>query len=239
MLMSKTYAISDLHGFLPLWDKMCKELFKEDDVIYCLGDSGDRGPEPWLTLKTILKDSRVKYIKGNHDDMLANAVMDYFDESNIWDGTMDGFESLCCNGGRPTYMQLMEENMPLEWAKYIKNLPYLETYINKNRKTIFLTHAGFSLDKLPTEQEALWGRQHCIDNPIENEENCKVIHGHTYQKKIAKMWKVPFDVHQPLWYCEGQKCCIDNRTILTHSAFALDLDTFESHYFELTKDEMA
>lgn len=237
--MSKTYAISDLHGFLPLWDKMCKELFKEDDVIYCLGDSGDRGPEPWLTLKTILQDPRVKYIRGNHDDTLANAVIDYFDEGNIWTNSVDGFEALCYNGGRHTYHRLMEEENPLRWAKYIKELPYLDTYINLNGQAIFLTHAGFSLDKLPTEQEALWGRRHYIDNPVEDKESCKVIHGHTYQKKIAERWNMPFNPHAPLWYCGGQKCCIDNRTILTRSAFALDLDTFEWHYFELTEDEMA
>ena len=49
------YAIADLHGRLDLFNKV-KEQINDDDVLYVLGDCNDRGPYPWLTLKTVIDD---------------------------------------------------------------------------------------------------------------------------------------------------------------------------------------
>ena len=49
------YVVADLHGQLDLL-KQIKEYLNEDDILYILGDSGDRGPQPWQTLKASLDD---------------------------------------------------------------------------------------------------------------------------------------------------------------------------------------
>ena len=38
-----TYAISDLHGRMDLF-RQVKEFLQPEDVVYVLGDCGDRGP---------------------------------------------------------------------------------------------------------------------------------------------------------------------------------------------------
>ena len=67
------YAIADLHGQLDLL-RQVKEYLHEDDILYILGDSGDRGPQPWATLKMSLDDPQFIYLMGNHDLMLLDAI---------------------------------------------------------------------------------------------------------------------------------------------------------------------
>lgn len=228
-----TYCISDLHGHLDLWNKMNKELFKEDDIIYCLGDSTDRGPEPWETFKIIYCDPRVKYILGNHEDMLVNAGRemlygDYYD--------YNAEDLLYHNGGYNTFRQWYEENDKEEWLEKIQEIPYFINYYNKNMQNIWLTHAGFTPTHIPTTKESLWNRKHYSleeDKTIDNWDNGYVIHGHTNKRYIAIRRGDTVSLGQPYWYADGHKCCIDAGTARSKSAIVLNLDTFESHYFTL------
>ena len=45
-----------------------------DDVIYFLGDGGDRGPDGIRCIQRLLSDPRIIYIKGNHEQMLENGI---------------------------------------------------------------------------------------------------------------------------------------------------------------------
>ena len=72
------YAVADLHGQLDLLTQI-KEYINEDDILYVLGDSGDRGPEPWRTLKLCLDDPKIVYLMGNHDRMLVDASEFYME----------------------------------------------------------------------------------------------------------------------------------------------------------------
>lgn len=229
------YCISDLHGHLNLWNKMNKELFKEDDIIYCLGDSTDRGPDPWQTFKEIYCDPRVIYILGNHEDMLVNAGRevlygDYYDH--------DAEDLLNYNGGYNTFRQWQEEKNKEEWLEKIQKIPYFIKYYNKNKQTIWLTHAGFTPNHTPTKEESLWSREHYLteENKIVKDwNNCYIIHGHTNKKHIAAKHGNTINLNQPYWYANGHKCCIDAGTARTKSAIVLNLDTFESYYFTLNK----
>ena len=229
------YCISDLHGYLDLWNKMNKELFKEDDIIYCLGDSTDRGPEPWKTFKEIYCDPRVIYILGNHEDMLAAAADEYFDPDCWIDGARD---LLYYNGGSYTFDQWLEEDHCDFWIEKLKSIPYFTVYYNKNKQNIWLSHAGFTPTHIPTKEESLWNRKHYSvkeDETIKDWNDCYVIHGHTNKRYIAAERGDTIDLDQPYWYANGHKCCIDAGTAKTKSAIALNLDTFESYYFTLNK----
>lgn len=70
-----TYACSDLHGRLDLL-KQIQDFLQPDDTVYFLGDAGDRGPNPWETIKAVAQDKRFIYLKGNHEDMLVKAMED-------------------------------------------------------------------------------------------------------------------------------------------------------------------
>ena len=68
-----TYAISDLHGRMDLF-RQVKEFLQPEDVVYVLGDCGDRGPAGWELIKTVYEDPQFIYLMGNHEDMLVNAM---------------------------------------------------------------------------------------------------------------------------------------------------------------------
>lgn len=92
------YATADLHGYLDLYKKI-KDFLKPDDVVYYLGDAGDRGPQSWETIKVILDDPQFIYIKGNHDDMLVKAALNYFGD---YFDTEGWYYDLMSNGGEQT-----------------------------------------------------------------------------------------------------------------------------------------
>jgi serine/threonine protein phosphatase 1 len=68
--MYKTYAFSDVHGIYDLWAQI-RDYCDETDTIYFLGDACDRGEDGIRIIIELLQDKRVKYIKGNHEDMLT------------------------------------------------------------------------------------------------------------------------------------------------------------------------
>ena len=70
--MNKTFAVADLHGQYNLWHQIIESL-DETDILYVLGDCGDRGPDGWKIIKEALADPRVVYIRGNHDQMLLDS----------------------------------------------------------------------------------------------------------------------------------------------------------------------
>ena len=73
--MNKVYAVSDLHGMYGLWEKI-KNYIDETDTIYFLGDAADRGPHGIKIMKELFTDKRVKYILGNHEDIMSREALD-------------------------------------------------------------------------------------------------------------------------------------------------------------------
>ena len=129
-----TYACSDLHGMLHFY-KTIKEFLKPEDVVFFLGDAGDRGPHPWETIKAILTDPQFIYIKGNHEDMLENA---------LGKGYGRQFNLLRSNGGKDTYHQCLEEPDWADWRIKLQKLPTHVEYQNTQGETIYLSHAGYT-----------------------------------------------------------------------------------------------
>jgi serine/threonine protein phosphatase 1 len=66
------YAFADIHGRMDILKKIIDKI-KPGDVVYCLGDCGDRGPDSWECIKTVLAHPQIIYLKGNHEDMLVKA----------------------------------------------------------------------------------------------------------------------------------------------------------------------
>ena len=59
-----TYTFSDLHGEYKLF-KQIQEYIQKDDIVYCLGDCCDRGPDGIKIIQEVLKDKRFIYLLGN------------------------------------------------------------------------------------------------------------------------------------------------------------------------------
>lgn len=249
--MANTWAVSDLHGNLNLWHQIQK-FCAEDDVIYVLGDSTDRGPEPWRTFVEVYSDPRVKYIRGNHEDMLVQAIREYFRHPNTYYAYPE-FIRLCNNGGIDTFDQWEKEKSRSVWFRALANLPYKEVFINKDDYIITMTHSGYTEDKWSgycDQQDMLWDRHHFYSS-IDSRRTDYVVHGHTPIPLLIKAlkereyfyedsedfdeklrFKTPEYVgNGAYWYAEGTKCCLDCATVKTGCTVLLNLDTFEQKVF--------
>lgn len=241
-----TYACSDLHGRLDLL-KQIQDFLQPDDTVYFLGDAGDRGPEPWKTIKAVAQDKRFIYLKGNHEDMLVKAMEDDIKHDHFRGGN---YILLTANDGGKTFFEWEQEENQSGWWHYLKTLPTYEKYINQDGYTIHLCHAGFNPlqdDALPNDDDLLWDRQHFFtSDPIfGNRELC--VHGHTpiplLIKRIAGKKNYFKWGGNALWYGNCHKIDLDCASWYTGRIVLLDLDTFDEHVFtaedaiNLTKEE--
>lgn len=244
--MGKTYACSDLHGMSCFFDKIAKML-EPDDVVYFLGDAGDRGPEPWETIKRVAGHPQFIYLKGNHEDMLVRALKEY----KLYGGRGSDFSLLVRNGGRDTFEQCIAENQLDYWIEYLDSLPTIKTYKREDNSVVILTHAGFTpyIDPdteemyVPRNKDLIWDRCHYYEPKWRKTsgENVYIIHGHTpiiylMEDILPEICDPEEDEMDwvPFWYCEDHKCCIDAGAFFTGEFVLLDLDTWE--YIHLKKE---
>ena len=231
-------AVSDLHGNLKIYNRI-KEFLKPEDLLIVLGDCGDRDLHGWDIIKDVYQNAgpngNMIYIKGNHEDMLVNALEEYLD--NCF-----GMETqlLFQNGGYETFNQLIstttEENIK-EWCRRLKDLP-TNYMLPLNNKTILLTHAGGTSTtvKVLTEREKdeyfIWNRIGIEED--EPNENYLWVHGHTPVFYFPQAGRDVKENPKAKWYSDNRKVCIDMGTFITGISCVLDLDTLEEHYFDKT-----
>lgn len=225
------YAISDLHGRMDLFQQV-KDFLQPEDIVYVLGDCGDRGPAGWELIKTVYEDPQFIYLMGNHEDMLVDA--------------MRGDRKLCFyNGGKDTFKTWKyKDGGSMAWATKLSKLPKEAIYTNANGEKIILCHSGYTPHEglYLTKNDYIWSRDHFLDDWDEDIENTYMIHGHT---PIVYMDKYMYSRSNKLelgafWYCKDKngierKCNIDCGAVFLGFTVLLDLDTFDEHIF-MAKD---
>lgn len=242
------YAVSDLHGQLDLYNQI-KEFINENDIVYALGDFGDRGPEPWRTLQAVLDDNQFIYLMGNHDYMLSEAIREYLHiESeegyvNLW-YYMWAFDTkigrLCLNGGRETLEQWRELPNRMDYYSKLKSLPLeLRLAALDGKHMIYLTHAGFTPSDAETTatnvDDFVWDRLHYLDK-WDNPDGNLLVHGHSPLPHLIK----DLERHdKPYILTEGyciyddySKICIDRGAHHTNETVLLDIDTLKGYIFK-------
>ena len=141
----KRYICTDLHGYLDLYEQI-KSYVEPDDIIYNLGDSGDRGPQPYETLKAVLTDPQFICILGNHDAMLYKTIIsEYHKNEDPWE-YRECSNLLGYNGGKKTfkdYKNDIKENRDTV-RKVLANLPTHLEIINNKGQEVLLSHAGYT-----------------------------------------------------------------------------------------------
>lgn len=229
-----TYACSDLHGMLHFY-KAIKDILKPEDIVYFLGDAGDRGPQSWECIKAIMDDPQFIYIKGNHEDMLVKA---------LGRGYGSAWALLRSNGGKKTYEQAMKEPNWREWKARLIDLPTKATYINTQGETVYLSHAGLTpstdhqgMMRWGYNEDLIWDRDHFLDKWPEDEifQKAIVVHGHTpipyLLDEIDPTCRMDEIEPGALWYADGKKCCIDCGAVFTGYCVLLNLDTWDEEVF--------
>jgi serine/threonine protein phosphatase 1 len=227
--MKKTVAFSDIHGNYKLWEAI-KNYYDKDDTIIFLGDATDRGPDGIKIMQEMFADDRVSYILGNHEQLF----LEYINEGQDEPLTL-GRQALLLNGGTETIKQYMELPQQ-EQEELIDNLKnntfYNIIYINKEKKNIFLSHAGCDISSLfaVDNHSLMWDRTH-LGNTAPWEPQFKywyIVHGHTPVQNL-NIGKVVLEIDKT---CGGHKIDIDLGTIVSKTIAVLDLDTLKPTYFK-------
>lgn len=225
------YTCSDFHGFKSLYLQINDFIKPEDKVIF-IGDAADRGPYGWELIKMIIDNPQWTYLMGNHEDMLIKSFcgLDKYENTKIF----------FANGGRSTSKAFLEDTKENQqyYMNILRKIPYTITYLNSNKKNIFLSHSGST--NVENKEDLLWSRSHFNEEVPAGID--VVIHGHTpipYLAEILDFFEVYNEIkdNQVFWYKNYTKCDIDNSTIVTGSCILLNLDTFEEHVFHIDSEE--
>ena len=237
------YAIADLHGQLDLL-RQVKEYLHEDDILYILGDSGDRGPQPWATLKMSLDDPQFIYLMGNHDLMLLDAIDTVLKEgdealTHLYNrvNSRDPIGICYLNGGLSTLEGWIADPNRERYYQKLRMAPLEVRLAAFDRKHfIYLTHAGLGGDSIESQNvsDFVWDRTH-----IYNEWDSKghlSIGGHSPIEYLIKQ----FDLYGRkyklkegcLFYNDESKICIDRGAHFTDETVLLNIDTLEGKIFK-------
>lgn len=155
-LEHRRFAIGDIHGCYKTLRKMVEEvlLLTPEDTLYLLGDYIDRGPDSVGVLDYLMKLQEsgfdVRPIRGNHEEMLLEAVNDPTARS-LWYG----------NGGWGTLREFGVESpelIPHRFLDFMTALPYILT----TEEYVFV-HAGLDFRTINPLQDTsrqfmLWAR---------------------------------------------------------------------------------
>lgn len=222
------YALADLHGCFNLFQKV-KTFLNPEDIVYVLGDCGDRGPESWKTIKAVYKDPQFIYLKGNHEDMFVQAMKNARNADNSFGGL--GYKLLRINGGKNTFKDWLKEDNKYKWITNLSNLPVFTTYTNKNNIRILLNHSGS--DEFSSEKEMIWDRSHFENWSSKNYD--LIVHGHTPSILLHEDLNQDIKTFKPgaYWYCDNHKIDLDCGSVWSGITVLFNLDTFEEHIFQI------
>lgn len=258
--MGRVFASSDWHGCGNMADKVF-DFLKEDDILYFIGDAIDRGPDGIKIMNKLLTDSRIIYMRGNHEAFMEGSIPyliegRYSNGSGLWLGV---------NGGDQTWaaMEHMSDESKMWYVNKIRQMPIEQVYTSPTGHSVILEHAGYSPFDIPhRSHDPLWDRDHFFDEwdcGFEKDnldaETTYLVHGHTpiqylrfsygykgqpaTRDKDEMIIKHQFEKYgytdwkpEVLRYCDGHKFDIDMCTIASGRIALLDLDTFETIYFD-------
>ena len=189
------YIISDIHGCKKQYLELLEKInLSNQDHLYILGDTVDRGEQSIEVLQYIMEQKNVTYLLGNHDYTLYAFIRelglnlnDFKNDEMKW-----AFRFWERDGGLPTidgFLNLSE----LEKKQIFEFLENANVYeeIEYEGKRYILSHAGimnFQEDKLLKEyskQDFFNGRMN-YDTRYYQDENVYIISGHTPTFHIRK-----------------------------------------------------
>ncbi len=194
------YVMSDIHGCYDKYMAMLEKIgFKDDDMLYILGDVLDRGPKGMKVLLDIANRKNVILLRGNHDQeavfLLSNLYLMSQDETA--DRFAPLFQTWLSDGGNATmneFLTLTDEEQERALSVVKKSLVSKELVVGEQR--YLLSHTVPEIDKL--EDYKNW----TIDDFIMGEpdyeqvyfEDMIIISGHTPTGFIdsafkGKIWK--------------------------------------------------
>lgn len=228
------YVMSDIHGRYDKFVKMLDKInFSEDDTLYILGDSVDRGEDGIAVLRDMAQRENVVPILGNHDFMAYNALKrlnveiteDSIDAFDI--DAMRGVNEWLLNGGTPTMKAFskLDKEEKEELLEYIADMEVYEE-VELNGKEYILVHAAlgnFEKDKPLWEYplgDLIFGR---MDYDRVYFEDKYIVTGHIPTVMIDEDYRGRI-------LMKNNHICIDCGAFMLDTLGCLCLDTMEEYY---------
>jgi len=197
---TRIYAIGDVHGRADLLEQLLQLIHKDAQpftnhhkMLICLGDYIDRGPNSDKVIDVLiappLPDSTFVYLKGNHEDMLLNFLInDDLTMGYTWLNN-GGIATLKCYGievdddmgilNLSEIQYQLQQKLPKSHINFFQSLK-----LSYTSGDYFFVHGGVNPDKSLREQSAkdlLWIRDKFL---LSNVDFGKVVvHGHTIAEK--------------------------------------------------------
>ena len=224
------YAVADLHSCYKQW-RQIQSFCKDSDRIFVLGDCIDRGLESLDTLKSVMRDPRTTLLCGNHEDMMRQTLVDYFD------GECEYGYPWFWNDGYGTFQQWIDDGYKRDWIPTLQHLPLWAKYTNEEGVDIIMTHSGtvgkhgYPIDSCG-RKALLWDRKHLNERKWHRGVNEIIVHGHTPILLMPQFENKNVEIEPgAFWYCDNHKCNIDNCGFATGCICLLDLNTWDEHIF--------
>lgn len=190
-----TYVIADIHGEYDLFMELLEIIhLKDNDTLYILGDTVDRGPHPVKLLRKLMEMPGVVCIAGNHE-LMALECLEFLcreiTEESIAEmdaEMMNNLLSWQMNGSAATteeFRQLDREEQR-EVLDFLKEF-FLYQELTVGGKDYLLVHAGlgnYSPEKDLEDyslKELVWDRS---DYDIRYFDDIYVVTGHTPTQQI-------------------------------------------------------
>jgi serine/threonine protein phosphatase 1 len=213
----KHYVMTDIHGNFELFDKAMDwiEADSGDDyLLYFLGDAIDRGNDGYRIMISLLENSKVIYLKGNHEDMFVHAAIEYSELAMQFDCTRselitrfdEDVEAIMNygidmslyyqNGGKSTFQDWIHAGAKMNIVYKVRSLPLKAIWGNCD-----MCHAGCQTADWDNESALLWDRSHFTSAWFSER---ILIHGHTPLgedcAKIAHYQEQKYDLDCGSWY---------------------------------------
>ncbi len=196
----RLYAIGDIHGRSDLLESLHRRIqddaagagSREKTVVY-LGDYVDRGPGSSAVVELLSGDPlpgfRAVCLKGNHEDLMLNALAGTTDAAHWF--MNGGLATLAAYGidlpGPAWSRTLTSANVPADWRGLLdRTLParhrafYAGLALTFAAGDYFFTHAGVrpgvALDR-QSDQDLMWIREEFLYSTADH--GAVVVHGHT------------------------------------------------------------
>ena len=255
--MGKVFCSSDWHGCGTIAKKVM-EYLQPDDKLYFLGDAIDRGEDGIEILQMLMRDPRVVFIRGNHEEMMRKRYRhdEKFDERHTWDYNGNYYTEKAFH-----FLSAEEQE---EILQFLDKTPIKWVYKSK-KHTFYMTHSGYMPEFSPYYEHPdtfclLWDRKHFFDDWKEEWDKIIILHGHTpvqylkfehgYKGQTEDDSKEALEIKRQymengiiswkpevLCYCDGHKYDLDMGTIKSKRIALLDLDTLEPIYFDEKEGE--
>ena len=179
------YVISDIHGCYKQYKELLEKIsFSDEDTLYVLGDSVDRGPEPIKVLDDLMARKNVVYIVGNHDVNMLRVMKMKRKKKMSKDEQLE-YQEWRSDGGMITeeWLLTLSEEHRQKIYEYLENALLYEELVIEG-KTFVLVHAGiqnFNPEKKMNEYELyelVEGRTNYSKRYF-SDENTYLVTGHT------------------------------------------------------------